>query len=70
MKYNIYRQSEVLGEMIKFAEFEPAANDKGCNFGGMKFWSKDEGFVSGAFKLDEYWVVSEDDIEFVPHQSY
>jgi hypothetical protein len=59
MKYYIYRESEVAGDYIKTGIFEPAASDDCCYFGEVKFWSKENGFLKGQFKIGEYWVISE-----------
>jgi len=85
MKYNVYRKSDITNECRLIAEFQPGASDDSCNFGGVKFWSKENGFLKGQFKIGEYWIISEceqkmldeeaanrqDDYDdYIPHQSY
>jgi hypothetical protein len=59
MKYNVYRKSDITNECRLIAEFQPGASDDSCNFGGVKFWSKENGFLKGQFKICEYWIISE-----------
>ena len=85
MKYNVYRKSDITNEYRLIAEFQPGASDECCNFGGVKFWSKENGFLKGQFKIGNYWVISEceqtmldemaeqnddGDDDYIPHQSY
>ena len=86
MKYNVYRKFGNNNDYVKTGVFQPAASDECCYFGEVKFWSKENGFLKGQFKIGEYWVISEceqamldeeaanrqDDYDddYIPHQSY